>query len=266
MSDFLHRLITRHQDQTNTIQPYIPPRFAAEPAPIPAPFWNEHSTSSFTDPAFTSESQPSISVFHLPPSSPTLPILASPPASPSPLESLTRWVHQVIPAAASPVKPPHQHQASHLLSPPSPMPPPKDNDFFEEIHGSMEGSLSASPLSRPLNPPSNLSPDPTSTQNSTESSPPSPVFQPSAPASQPPSPPRFPLSSPPERHPLQPASASIPRPQLLAPTIKVAISRLEIRATPPATSQAPAPPKPRTSLRRPALSLDAYLQQRSRGV
>jgi hypothetical protein len=55
----------------------------------------------------------------------------------------------------------------------------------------------------------------------------------------------------------------MPMPTIQLPTVRVTIGRVEIRAV---SAPAVSPPEPRRAIpvRRPALSLDAYLQQRSR--
>jgi hypothetical protein len=243
MSDFFRQLVARHQGHVALVQPLLPNRFgewgnepaaepllgegAAETAAVPRTVTRGPNLSSVEAVA------PSVSPIVSP--NPDIGPARLPVTPPSRLETVTQWIHQVervsTVTAASDLKatqPPDTPQKPPAQISPPVMPPALQPQ-----------AIASSFLPVPN---SAVEPPARSTAPAILPSPPSLSVIPIAPAP----------STPPPTLPPTPL-----------PSIRVTIGRVEIRANPATTVTPPAPRRISPS-QRPALSLDAYLHQRSR--
>ena len=276
MSDFFQQLIARQQGQTETAQPLIPSRFGqvAQPTPEGGFAADVQPSEAITEmretemPELSRTAQPASSQAPFS-QSPTVEFEPQPSASrsdPAPtarqvfttearaisrLETVTRWIEETAevsrPAAARsevPLVNPFQQSDRRAETPtedsverPS-VPPPAS----PAIAPPLSRSEPVSPLTAPA-----------------EATPISPAV-----------PARFTIAPSASVRPQQPVSPVSLQPMLqpmpllaapAAPTIQVAIGRVEIRATPAKPTPAP---RRTTSVRQPPMSLEQYLQQRSR--
>jgi hypothetical protein len=239
MSNFFHQLVARHQGNVESVQPWIPTRFASDGGESPATevLWEERWAA-----AAPSRSVPPKPVF--PPPIQAFPSASSvaPANTTTRIETVTRWIHQVE-RDSSIANPPEPIAPAH---PPSIVPPTVE----PSVQQSVPVSETASPTILLMESPERLPSTPTVPQESLRRS---PTLTASV---VPPSPsPIEPIA------PVQPSQP--PLPSLQPPTVRVTIGRVEIR-TVSAPAASTLEPRRTTPVRRPALSLDAYLQQRSR--
>ncbi len=234
MSNFFRQLVARHQGNAETVQPWIPTRFAADggespPSELP---WGERWAETAVAAPRSLPRQPV-----LPPRVGQEPASPPPPIQPIPsvptviladtptrIETVTRWLHQV--ERDSPIAQPSESMALPLAGS---IAAPTVQSFVPVIE-------TATPTVLPLESPER---SPTLTT----------LVLPPIPSSIEPIVPVQPIP--------------MPMPTIQLPTVRVTIGRVEIRAV---SAPAVSPPEPRRAIpvRRPALSLDAYLQQRSR--
>lgn len=233
MSNFFRQLVARHQGNAETVQPWIPTRFAAvggESPPTGLP-WGERWAETAVAAPQSLPLQPVLlpRVEQEPASPPPIQPLPSVPTvtpadTPTRIETVTRWLHQV--ERDSPIAQPSESMALPLAGS---IAAPTVQSFVSVIE-------TATPTVLPLESPER---SPTLTT----------LVLPPIPSS-------IELSVP-----VQPIP--MPMPTIQPPTVRVTIGRVEIRAI---SAPAVSPPEQRRAIpvRRSALSLDAYLQQRSR--
>ncbi len=280
MSDFLQQLVARSQGRLDTVQPLIAPRFAtggwelAVTEVTPAAAASSPPPVPGGTPATASSSPQTVSEGTL---------------SPVPFSS---------PASTAPPAPPSLSEPSSSASPPSSVLPsespaslkPLEDRSIDPISRSAAegvGSLSAAPVPPPSLPPAGerivqwfhaeIAPiAPAPAPPAAIAGPPGQEGAPGTPGMAGPAGPVGPggpagtsETCSPSVTPVfgMPAISPLPSPPLAlpdsrpAPTVKVSIGRLEVRAVSP-TPPAPVTKRPKP-LRRPAVSLDQYLQQRS---
>lgn len=256
MSDFFRQLVARHQGHAGLVQPLLPNRFGGwvdEPA-APKPPWAEvvAETVAAPGPVVTAPNLAGIEAV-VPPASRVVPLNpgilpASRSVTPtSRLETVTQWIHQVEQVSTV-------TNVSNVGAMPSLDGPPPPVQIPPVVPPALQSPAIASsplpvqdfPVERPAR---SLVPEPISPDG------PAPVPAPTL------------LPDPPSLAAIPIAPAPSAPPPLLPPTplpiIRVTIGRVEIRAN-PAVPVAPPAPRRTPPSQRPALSLDAYLHQRSR--
>lgn len=284
MTRFFQQLIARQRGQADTVQPRIPSRFesavptavptavsshqglpldghrdpsanlpsvsqspnSAPASPPPTPFVQPAEPPANSSEPVQNTSQPSPIFAPVPApffveTSPTAETLSAYPTPPTQasldarLESIARWVNHAAPAFSEPSFTPQVTASEETI--------PTVSDAGEDrtIQRNKAPTVSSDSLFPPI-------------------SQPSPALAPDSSLS-----PNIPVraSVPVPQMPHQPLAPIAPVLSPPSPTIQVSIGRIEIRATVPAR---PKPsPRPAPTVRRPAVSLEHYLQQRSRG-
>ncbi|MEL7067757.1 MAG: hypothetical protein AAGN15_03780 [Cyanobacteria bacterium J06581_3] len=281
MSNFFQQLITRHQGEADIVMPLVPSPFETLNTPFDSAAFSTDDASTATDRATDTFARPKPVV---PPTQPSIHRTPDNFSTPQPSSTATEGsiaIPSVPPVALPPT--PQPSPASVVSAPASSRPPTPSTQPSQSI------TNTTSPANERLETitqwiektvPQSMSP-PTTSISAGKSSP-APVLQSSALRSPPkdvtippPSRPiaehsRSPLfSSPanisqlPPPPSLTPILTAPPLPPPPTPTVQVAIGRIEIRATRPATSTL-TPQARQTVQQRPTVSLDQYLQQQNR--
>lgn len=258
MSDFFRQLVARHQGNADMVQPWIPPRFATETDTFvsSAISWGAMEPGLEPEPEPAARDLPSPGTMPLRPVSPPIQPHSSvlpgstPLDSSTHLETVTSWMQQMEHNAAN-MSEIRVLSVPERIAPPAIVPPAVSSiapQVASAIGTTLSTRLPIEPSERPVHPPTHSFTEPLPTPPGDTATLPARSSSPLPPFSSP-------LPS------ITPIQSSLPL--LQTPTIKINIGRVEIRALPASPASPPAPRRA-TPVQRPALSLDAYLQQRNR--